>query len=840
MLNEKFIPPKLPDICLPKHTLMNTFQQYAGKRTILVSAPAGFGKTTATLLWLATSERKNIWIELDEYDNSPVVFYKLLCTGIASAFPHNQTMVELLKNPNFINAPIEHTINFLSYLELDATSYALVLDGTHLITDETIRKSLPFILKRLPMSFVTMLLTREEHIDYMESSINEGKAAPITSKEFIFSASEIQKYFKACHQVITKEEALTIKTVTGGWALGVDVVAKSGQMDSDKALNQYIKQHIWDKFDRSMQDFMLKTSVVDEITPTLANCLTDREDSETLLAQLYATNSFISHTYGQNYRYYPIFLAFLRSRLEENIDFDKDALYKSTAAYYREREEYYNSIRFAVKAKDFEALTADMLEMYEYSTSDGVLPTHVSMQDLYLLGDSIPESLAENEPYLLISLCWYYYLLGDAQRFCHYLDQLYEKLPEIMKQHHTFIKYGLFMTAIDFRHQIFNVSNWLTPEIIEVVTQSNARATTLMNALPFIHRSHRDYSDFAANIEKNTQLATPVFTVLLGGIHTYMAHALRAMLYYERNRLKEAKACCDHAIATLPKGMMGEVSFSASLTQAVILSAMGQTAEAEAMLVEVQKGIFEQNTSYLWPNFKAYETKLRLADGDKEAASVWFEQYFVTPSKNLELYKISQHFTTARAYIVLGQAEEAMRYIIRLKKLGEDFQRPLDVAEASVLQAILEGALSKQKEAQHTLELALTAAQPYGYVRIFAEEGAAVLPILRKIALKVERDSYTGELKAKYIHEVTLAASEQAKRKKGLALPVNLKAIKLSKQQKHILSLLAMGYKYKEIMELTGLTIHTVKSHATAAYRKLDVNNSMDAVLKARALGLME
>jgi len=87
---------------------------------------------------------------------------------------------------------------------------------------------------------------------------------------------------------------------------------------------------------------------------------------------------------------------------------------------------------------------------------------------------------------------------------------------------------------------------------------------------------------------------------------------------------------------------------------------------------------------------------------------------------------------------------------------------------------------------------------------------------------------------------ITPAAYEQSKRHKGLAVHLNPKPVRLSKRQKHILSLLAQGYHYKEIMELTGLTIHAVKSHASAAYAKLDVNNSMDAALKARELGLIE
>lgn len=80
------------------------------------------------------------------------------------------------------------------------------------------------------------------------------------------------------------------------------------------------------------------------------------------------------------------------------------------------------------------------------------------------------------------------------------------------------------------------------------------------------------------------------------------------------------------------------------------------------------------------------------------------------------------------------------------------------------------------------------------------------MPILRKISLRVEWDGYAGLLRPRYIHKVTFAAYEQLKRYEGLAVHFNPKPIWVSKQQKHILTLLAQGYKYKEIMDLTGLT----------------------------------
>lgn len=842
--NEKFTTANLPDICAPRHALLNTFHRHAGKRIVVVSAPAGFGKTVSTLLWLSASGRKSIWIGLDEYDNLTAIFYKLLCAGIVSACPNNQAMAEILRSPSFASSPVEHTISLLSEFEPGDASYALVLDDMHLITNEEIQKSLPYVLRRLPMSFVTLILTRDENAECLEPYLSEGRSARITAEELSFSTDEIQGYFKAYGRFITPEEASAVKTVTDGWAIGVNVIVKSGQLEfgqkSVQSLDGYIKKHIWDKWDIELREFMLNTCLVDEITEDLANRLTGVQNSGAILNRLCATNSFVRSMGEDTYRYHHIFLDFLRNLFDADTVRDKNRLNRIISAYYMETGQHYASVRYAVKCEDYDALSAVMLELYQYSTSGSAVATHVAMQGQYLLGDSMPESFADNAPYVLISHTWYYFLLGDVERFCVFLDRLYAKLPEIFEHYRPFFEHGLLMTALDFRRPIHGMAGLLTPQMLVEIAQRNAKTTTLTENLPFIHRSHRDYSDFAVDIEGNMLTADQVFPAILAENYPCMSKALRAMLYYEKNMLNEAKAYSAQAISQLLPSTVAELRFSVGATQTAVLFALGQMKPAEAMLAEIGKNITAQDAEYLLPNFKAYETKLRLSDGDKKAAVAWLESYFVTHPERLELYKIYQHFTTARACIVLAKTEEAMRYIVRLKKLGEAFHRPLDIAEASVLQAIVEWASGKRKEAQDTLKSTLATIQGYGFVRIVADEGAAVLPILRKISLRVERDGYSGALHPHYIHEVILAAYEQSKRQKGLAVYLNQNPVRLSKQQKHILLLLSKGYKYKEIMELTGLTIHTVKSHASAAYAKLDVNNSMDATLKARELGLID
>lgn len=131
--------------------------------------------------------------------------------------------------------------------------------------------------------------------------------------------------------------------------------------------------------------------------------------------------------------------------------------------------------------------------------------------------------------------------------------------------------------------------------------------------------------------------------------------------------------------------------------------------------------------------------------------------------------------------------------------------------------------------------------QPYGFIRIIADEGACVLPVLKRLNAKVEKEGYSGPLKREYLLEVALACHAFARSHKGVTahLLCSNKPMKLSKQQSMVLTMLSKGYKNAEICERTGLSLPTIKSHTAVAYRKLGVNNAMDAILKARELGLI-
>ena len=209
----------------------------------------------------------------------------------------------------------------------------------------------------------------------------------------------------------------------------------------------------------------------------------------------------------------------------------------------------------------------------------------------------------------------------------------------------------------------------------------------------------------------------------------------------------------------------------------------------------------------------------------------------------LKFYQLYQAFATIRARIVLGHFSSALLLIANVEKLTADYRRPLDLMESYVLRAIVLWKEKQRAEAVDSLEKAVLLARPYGFIRIIANEGATVAPILQKLYNRLSRRPEQSNA-AVFARTILLAANENAIVFPGLISKLDdrldAKPIKLSKQQTRMLMFLASGKNNRQISEETGLKLNTVKAHLFKMYEKLDVNNATDAVLKASQLGIIE
>lgn len=842
-LNEKFIPNQLPEIYAPRRELIKLFETAARDRFIYIGAHAGSGKTFSTLLWLASSERNTVWIGLNKYDNSPGIFYKQLASGIYSLFPDNAAMRSVLASTDFSASPVEHTIQLICELPPEAGAYALVLDDMHLITNSEIAKSLPAVLQYLPMSFVTLILSRHQISPEYIPLVKNEKRDVITGQQLKFTNREIKDYFESLGHPLSDEDAACAYEITDGWAIGVNALAKSGDLSiyTDDGFSGYFKAQVWDKWDKELQDFCLKTAVADEFSPALAAALTGRQDAGTLMEQLSRTNSFISCLHGDTYRYHHLFQDFLRDMLAQS-DLDVTALYKAAADYYKEQGDYTTALRFRLNSGDYKNMD-DYLLLFLFENHRGIVADYADFLRPFFVQEFPPRAYRDF-PALHVLSAWYYYLTSQHEEYALHMDAIIRNLPRIARINGKFVEFAILAFSVDHRLSMKEKAkkyNMFGRFVKKYTPEGLATSiASFSHNMPYMHRSNLDYSDLAQD-EDALGLIDKTFARLLGAEWTYIRPGIEACFIYERNMLQNALEKNTLALSLITDQSKIEGRICAEVMQHTILWQLGASyhAQADAALERLTQ-LVDSQAQFFLPNLKAYQAKLKLMNGDRLEAAAWLDNYFVVETDHIELFRSFQYFTTARAYTVLGETEEAERCLLMLEEYGRNLNRPLDEAEAKVLLSAIWWADGRRKEALDKLQAALALMEPFGFIRVIADEGAAILPMLKRIQSEGNAANDRNTVMRPYINEVLLAAHSMSKRCSGIIkAKKRKKTLKLSRQQQNMLIYYSQGYKNAEIAEMTGLSIPTIKTHASVAYRKLEVNNALDAVLKARELGLI-
>lgn len=841
-LSEKFTPASLPEVYAPRRALLADLYAAAEDGFTYVTAPAGSGKTVSALLWLSDCRRKPVWLGLDGYDNALSVFYKLIATALYSTQPDNEAMRAILEDSAFSASPVEHTISLISEMRPDMVKRALVLDDMHFITNGEIIKSLPFIIKRLPQYFVTMVLSRAQLPEAFGVLIKNEREI-ITSDHLRFTASEIGEYFKRLGSFLTPEETNAAQLATNGWAIGVNAIAQSGDFGSgqrDGVFARFFEEHIWDTWDAPLRDFCLKTAVADEFDPELAEKLTGRADADDVMETLSRTNTFISRLHDDTYRYHHLFLDFLRERLA-----DKEAagLNKIAAHYYMEKKEYSMALRFWLDSGDYKGAD-NFLFLFMFNNHHGDIAGYVDFLRMYFIRD-FPKKAFRDFPALHVCCAWYYYMTGQYEKYEYHADEGYKNIMRIALYDSKFVEFAMLMYSVDHRSEMLDKVKRFGAfgKLVKMFSKDGIirYIASCTHNLPYAHRSSFDYTEAGLTDENVDKIRKSPFNDLLGDQNENVYSLAVAGRCYEQNHLDAALSEINLLNERMTEQSSIELRVSARFLYHSVLLKMERESEAAAAMRELTEFV-QTEAPFFLTNLEAYKAKLKLLDCDKAAARSWLDSYYVVDVEHIELFLLFQHFTTSRAYMALGDEKNARRYLTMLREFGQNLNRGCDFCEASVLLSALDWAAGNKKEAVAVLEPALEKLRRYGYTRIVIDEGAAILPVLKRIAAKTGRLDYSGPLSREFVSGLVMETYRFAKKHKGIVAEFgsNQKPVKLSNQQINMLTLLGKGYSNAMIARETGLKITTIKTHTAIAYQKLGVNNAIDAVLKARDLSLIQ
>ena len=344
----------------------------------LVSAPAGFGKTTLLTEWLAAAPadgRSVAWLSLDQRDNDPVLFWTYLVAALKTAQGPGADALSFLEPPQPPNEA--GLVTLLNDLNAVPNDVVLVLDDYHVIDARDVREGMAFLLEHLPPRIHLVIAGRADPALPLARLRGRGELAEIRAADLRFTPAEAAAYLnEVMGLALTAADVAALEGRTEGWIAALQLAALSLQGRSDTAafiagfagddryIVDFLAEEVLQRQPGHVQQFLLQTSILDRLSGPLCDAVTGQGGGQDKLAALERGNLFLVPLDDRRrwYRYHQLFADVLHARLRDEQPGDVPGLHRRASGWCEQNGEPSEAIRHALAAGDFER-AADLAEL---------------------------------------------------------------------------------------------------------------------------------------------------------------------------------------------------------------------------------------------------------------------------------------------------------------------------------------------------------------------------------------------------------------------------------------------------------------------------------------------
>ncbi|MBU0491941.1 MAG: LuxR C-terminal-related transcriptional regulator, partial [Chloroflexi bacterium] len=842
------------------------------------------------------------WLSLDQGDNDPARFWTYVIAALQHGQADiGQDAQAMLQAPLPQRPPIETVLT--SLINEAATcpgTLILVLDDVHLITAPEVHDALTLLVDRLPPSLYVVLSSRADPPWPLARLRARGAIVELRTEDLRFTPAEAATFLNDVMRLgLAAGDVAALEDRTEGWIVGLQMAALSMQGRDDAAafvrsfsgdhrfILDYLVEEVLERQPGDIQGFLLDTSILERMTAPLCDAVTGREDSRAILAHLERANLFLVALDDERcwYRYHHLFADLLRSRLEWSQPDRGPVLHRQAAEWYEQHGFMEDAVRHALQAQDF-GLASRLITRTAFSlwARSDVLQPLSWMQ-------ALPRDQIYSQPVLCINLAWAFANIGQFDAIEQFLQPIERYLqaaglsPEVFwpadrREHHA------QPTALDERQLIEGRDLFIWMDVLRAFAARfqgspndaialGERALARMpadnprmrgQALFVLGHAHllaghaelaestmRDAIQVNRAVGVGSAYLSMVYYLAelrvlqgrLGQAEALYREALQFVadqerpslagiehiglgdLWRERNDLDAAARHIQEGLRLAEQG--GDFAFllNGYIARARLEQAVGHWAEARADIQQADQIARRSPASRNVALVAAWQARLGIAQGDLAAVARWVDTCGLHAGDALDFLSEFGHLTLARAFLALGRPAEAGHLLARLLPAAESAGRAGRAIEIRILQARAWQAQGQAGPALAALEPALLRAEPEGYVRTFIDEGAPLVALLRLAATRGIAPGYVGRL---------LAALE-AETRDGEQRPALVEP--LSERELEVLRLLPTSLSTPEMAHTLVISTYTVRSHVKSIYGKLNVHRRMDAISRAKELGLL-
>ncbi|MBI5964548.1 MAG: tetratricopeptide repeat protein [Chloroflexi bacterium] len=867
----------------------------AGRKLTLISAPAGFGKTTLVSEWISCGEISAAWISLDENDGDTSRFLTYLIAALQTLISGvGDGVWAALQSSQPIPAT-ELLTTLLNELETTEDDFILVLDDYHAVDSHAVDELLTFLVEHMPPSLHLVITTREDPALPLARLRAKNQLTEIRTADLRFTESEAADFLNQVMGLnLTAEDASALDKRTEGWVAGLQLAALSMQGKADAAefirsfsgTNQfvldYLLEEVLQKQPEAVQEFLLHTSILNRLNGSLCVALWQGEtlSAQTMLEQLERANLFVIPLDDERrwYRYHHLFRDLLRQRLGQKQD--KEAisqLHIRASEWFGQSGEIGEAFHHALAAADFERAAR--------LTESAWLGMDETFQTGTWLGwvNQLPLSVRRVRPVLLTQMGWSYMDAGNAEasesslkdaEAClkNPLEDLVIVEPEqfrtlpvriAMARAYNAQVQNRFADTVKFAEMAQDMAppddEFLQAQASSILSTTYWASGELDKAYAFMSNwvdaaQQADNFAFAvaASFAKADILiaqgrlrdAIQVYQTALKLATTHGVESITAhhhlglgLLYHE---MGEDERAASHLQKSFELGRQTPIvgwAYRKSLAQAYLKEFEGDHDAALEALDEAQRFYVRTPIPNLRP-VGAMKARIYLKQGQLMNAQTWARKSGLSLRDAPDYLHEFERVTLAR--IALAEVNvnfsDVLSSLERHLKLAETQNRLASQIEILIVLSLAFHAKGEQANAIALLEQALKLAKFEGYLRLFVDEGELMRLLILDLRSALESSART-EVQPLFGYVEKLLA--------GFSQPTQLQKSKtelidpLSDRELEVLRLIAQGLSNQELTRKLFVTLSTVKGHNLRIFAKLQAKSRTEAVARARELGLL-
>jgi LuxR family maltose regulon positive regulatory protein len=878
-----------PDV-VPRPRLLDRLEQGRNLPLTLVSAPAGFGKSTLVSQWLEVQDEPSAWLSLDASDSDLLTFLNHLVAAIRTAFPESCTNIAALAHtakPSAVSVLAKTLINDINIID---TPFALVLDDYHLIgADSDVHEVLEALLQHPPLILNLLILARRDPPLSLARVRANGQITDVRLLDLQLSAAESAIFLERAAGCKLSSQALAdVYEKLEGWAAGLRLLAlalhTSKNPDATVAglkrgipeIERYLLQEVLAQQTPELKQCLLKTSILNRFCASLSEavCAPGSRPTESELSGsdfIHTASELLCVSLDDRedwFRYHHLFQALLLAELKRHFSPDEVATIHLRASEWFEAEGLIGeAINHAHAAEDVKR-AAQIVERHWRSIMDD--------DKWYVLEEwlsRMPDSLVQLRPELLLASAWRHYYRLDVAAIPPILERVDDLMADGAQTHDLsgevaffraffsflegegalsvkYVEHALnhipvtnhmfrgeaectFGLAGQMEGQLDRVARAIMGWLEDTSALHPMRETRLLVSLVIVYA-------IAGDTERAKQYTQRLRIVATSpDIQNPLAWSdyLEGLLNLQRGELDAAIRFLEKASARRYYQDVPEAAIDTLVALAFAYQARAQPEQAATTLQVLREFI-----THLGPSFLVFAescaARLSLMQGRAKPALRWLEANAPPPTKVMLWWQDVPCVTRCRALLAKGSAESLREAAARLQEYADQNEAQHNSCQLIgilALQAIAYEKLGKVKETSIALERAITLARPGGIIFPFLELGSPMAELLQRRTKNSDDGAFGQEI---------LSAFEDVRERRMLdpsvpsvtdhAAGTNLQLVEpLTNREIEVLELLSQRRRDKEIAKQLFISPETVKSHLRNIYGKLDAHNRREAVNRA-------